>query len=116
MDLNSLKIFRHVVEAGGFSKAVQRCGLTQPAISKQIQALENELGQKLLLRSTKQLELTEAGTLLFDRSSKILSDLEETRQLVQQASGKPLPKLRIGTTLSLGISYFPGVFTNFTKK
>ena len=115
MELESLRIFRNVVDVGGFSKAVSRCHLSQPAISKQIQALENSLGQKLIARTTQTFELTPAGKLLYDRSEKILSEMEETKQLLKNVENKIQPTLRIGTTASIGISYFRGIFTNFTK-
>jgi len=116
MDLESLKVFRNVVVSGGFTKAVSRCGLSQSAISKQVQALEASLGQKLIHRTTHHFELTDAGRLLYEHSERLLADFAETEQLFRNFTANPQPNLRMGTTLSIGISYFPGIFTNFSKK
>ena len=116
MDLESLRIFRNVVEAGGFSKASPHCGLTQSAISKQIANLENQIGHQVIDRSKQTIELTKAGKLLYERSEVILNEVDQTEQLLRGYAGGPPPRLQMGTTLSIGISYFPGIFTNFTKK
>lgn len=116
MNLESLKIFRNVVEAGGFSKASARSRLSQSAISKQIRALEGDLGQRLFDRTTQTVTLTDAGKLLYERSRRILVEVDETVQSVRGMTGEKPPQLRIGTTSSVGISYFPGIFTNFSKR
>lgn len=115
MNLESLKIFRNVVESGGFSKAISRSHMSQSAISKQIQNLEASVGQRLFNRTTRSLQLTPAGKLLYERSERIIGELEETRQILRNFEGKLQSQLSIGTTASIGISYFPGIFTNFTK-
>ena len=68
---NELALFALVVEAGSFNKAAQVAGLSTPAVSKKITKLENELGVQLLYRTTRSLNLIEAGKILFQHAKSI---------------------------------------------
>src|SRR5947207_6209450 len=84
MDTRQLAAFCAVVERRSFSQAAERLGVTQPAVSLQVQALEKRLGRKLLDRSGRRVEPTEAG-LRFYRGAQRLLALEE--QLVDDVTG-----------------------------
>src|SRR5690554_6983144 len=77
MDPNSLKAFLTIVDQGSFSEAAETLHLTQPAISKRLAALENQLGTKLIERGHREIRLTDAGTRLLpharDRKSTRLN-------------------------------------------
>src|SRR5207244_8638759 len=83
MDTRQLAAFCAVVDRKSFSQAAERLGVTQPAVSLQIRGLEERLGQRLLDRSGRRVEPTEAGMLLYRGAQKLLA-VEE--QLIQQVS------------------------------
>src|SRR5881275_3067973 len=100
MDTRQLAAFCAVVERRSFSQAAERLGVTQPAISLQVQALEKRLGTKLIDRSGRRVEPTEAGLTLY-RGAQRLLQLEE--EMLNDAAGGPL-----SGTFSIGSSTGPG--------
>src|ERR671926_1405041 len=84
MDTRQLAAFCAVVERRSFSQAAERLGVTQPAVSLQIRALEKRLGRKLLDRSGRRVEPTEAGRRLYRAAQRMLL-LED--QLLEQVAG-----------------------------
>src|ERR671922_2887915 len=84
MDTRQLAAFCAVVDRRSFSQAAQRLGVTQPAVSLQVRALEKRLGTRLLDRSGRRVEPTEAGAKLY-RSAQRLLALEE--QLLDELTG-----------------------------
>src|SRR5436190_13402176 len=85
MDTRQLTAFCAVVERQSFSQAAERLGVTQPAVSLQIRALEKRLGRQLLDRSGRRVEPTEAGLRLYRNAQRMLA-LEE--QLVHEVTGE----------------------------
>jgi DNA-binding transcriptional LysR family regulator len=80
--LNSMGLFVEVVAAGSFSQAGRRRGLAASSVARSINALEDELGVRLLNRTTRKLSLTEAGRLYHERSRRIIAEVEDARQSV----------------------------------
>src|SRR6266404_3463595 len=74
--LEGIKIFVRVVESGSFSAVARELGTGQPAISKQIAALEEYLGAQLLMRTSRSLSLTQAGRDFYESAVRLISDLE----------------------------------------
>src|SRR5690349_3373432 len=103
MDTRQLVAFCAVVERKSFSQAAERLGVTQPAVSLQIRSLEQRLGRRLLDRSGRRVEPTEAGLRLYASAQRLLA-LEE--QLVEDVTGSDDGDL--GGTLELGASTGPG--------
>jgi DNA-binding transcriptional LysR family regulator len=103
MDTRQLAAFCAVVERRSFSQAAERLGVTQPAVSLQVRSLEKRLGRKLLDRSGRRVEPTEAGAALY-RSAQRMLQLEE--QLVDELQAADGGELR--GTLHLGASTGPG--------
>jgi DNA-binding transcriptional LysR family regulator len=102
MDTRQLAAFCAVVERRSFSQAAERLGVTQPAVSLQVRALESRLGQRLIDRSGRRVEPTEAGWRLY-RSAQRLLQLEE--QLIEDVRGDGA---RLRGTLAIGASTGPG--------
>jgi DNA-binding transcriptional LysR family regulator len=75
--LQELQVFVRAAESGSFSRAARELGLTQPSVSRILSALEKRLGVQLLLRTTRQVTLTEAGAAFLDRARQIQADLDE---------------------------------------
>ena len=82
MDLRGLHYFSVVAEELNFTRAAQRLSMSQPPLSNQIKALEEELGTPLFLRGGRTLQLTEAGKLLYRRAAQLLDLAERTREEV----------------------------------
>jgi DNA-binding transcriptional LysR family regulator len=102
MDTRQLQAFCAVVEKKSFSQAAEKLGVTQPAVSLQVRSLEQRLGQKLLDRSGRRVEPTEAGRRLY-RSAQRLLALEE--QLLEEVSAD---EAGLHGTLTIGASTGPG--------
>ena len=79
MELRTLKYFTVVAEELNITHAAERLSMSQPPLSNQIKALEEELGTKLFVRGKRRLQLTEAGRLLYRSAQRILDLAEKTR-------------------------------------
>lgn len=97
-----MAVFVRVVDEGGFSAAARVLRLTPSAVSKQITRLEDRLGVRLLTRTTRQLHLTEEGSEFYERSVRILADVEEAEQAVSRSDSAPRGTLRVSCGVSFG--------------
>ena len=88
MDLANLNAFLAIAETGSFSEAGERLHLTQPAVSKRIAGLEQQLGVRLFDRLGREIGLTEAGRALLPRAYQILNVLDDTRRALTNLSGE----------------------------
>jgi DNA-binding transcriptional LysR family regulator len=115
-DLYELKLFHLVAEHRNFTRAGQAAGLTQSAITRQIQGMEAKLGLKLFDRSTRHVRLTPEGAALHARSGAILSEVDNAL-LALRGKSALLPKaLRVGVSRTIGLAYLPGFFRAFQRK
>ena len=96
MTFNQLKYVLEMVEAGSFSAAAQKLGLTQPALSLQIQSLENELDFRIVDRSRKPFELTPEGELFVEKAREIIILTESLADLSFELGEKIQGLLRVG--------------------
>src|SRR5262247_3470254 len=87
--LKSLTTFVQVVETGGFSAAARRLNISPTMASEHVQALEAELGARLLHRTTRKISLTEAGQAYYENAARILVDLEEADRRVGALQSTP---------------------------
>jgi len=95
-------VFVAAIEAGGFSAAARRLGLTPSAVSKHVARLEERLGARLVNRTTRRISLTAEGEAYLRRAQRILADIDEAEQAVSQARGTPQGELRINTGIAFG--------------
>lgn len=96
-----MDVFVRVVETGGFTAAAQQCGMTPSAVSKLVARLEDRLGARLFNRSTRRQQLTSEGIAFYERSLRILADLDEAEREAS-ASANPQGRVRISCNLPLG--------------
>lgn len=115
MDIANLAAFVSVAETGSFSDASEHLFLTQPAISKRVSALENELEVQLFDRIGRKVTLTEAGTALLTRARTILQQIEDSKRAIKNLSGHVSGKLSIGTSHHIGLHRLPPVLRAFTQ-
>jgi LysR family transcriptional regulator, nitrogen assimilation regulatory protein len=96
VDLRQLKYFSQVLESGSFSKAASKLHVAQPALSQHVRHMEEELGVKLLYRSTKGVTATEAGERLFRHAERILAEFSEIPDKVRGGTSTPRGEVRFG--------------------
>ncbi len=116
MDFANLKTFISVAETGSFSEASAQLYLTQPAISKRIAALEQELDTELFDRIGRKVSLTESGKALLPRARHILLEIEDSQREIQNLSQHVSGTLRIGTSHHIGLHRLPPVLRAYTKQ
>jgi len=84
MELRQLRYFCAVVDRGNFTRAAAACAVAQPSLSQQILNLEAELGQPLLVRHPRRVELTEAGAAMLEHARRILGETDQLRHRLEQ--------------------------------
>ena len=102
MDWDKLKIFHAVAEAGSFTRATVNLNLSQSAISRQIQSLEQDLKVQLFERHARGLTLTENGEYIFKTAHEVITKLKEVETSLGDQKNKPTGKLSITTVRSFG--------------
>jgi len=102
MDWDKLKIFHAVAEAGSFTSATVNLNISQSAISRQIQSLEEDLKVKLFERHARGLTLTENGEYVYKTAHEVISKLKEIETSLGDQKNKPTGKLTITTVRSFG--------------
>jgi DNA-binding transcriptional LysR family regulator len=113
MELQQLRGFYEAVREGSFTRAATRLFLTQPAISQQVKALEEELGQALIVRGRRGVALTAAGQALYERTTTIFAELEGARQELD-AMGKVVRGRVLLATSDTNCTYvLPNVLRRF---
>ncbi|TBW06342.1 LysR family transcriptional regulator [Azotobacter chroococcum subsp. isscasi] len=115
MDLANLNAFIAIAETGSFSEAGERLHLTQPAVSKRIAALEQQLQVRLFDRLGREVRLTEAGRALLPRAYRILSVLEDTRRALNNLNGDVSGRLTLATSHHIGLHRLPPLLRAFTR-
>jgi len=113
MDLASLRAFVEVAREGSFSLAAENLYLTQPAISKRIAGLEEELSARLFDRAGRQVRLTEAGLHLLPRAERIIHELTDIRRELTNLSGEVAGRLAIATSHHIGLHRLPAVLRSY---
>lgn len=116
MNLNLLETFIVTVEKGTLSAAAEELHLTQPAVSKQLKALEELLGLRLLERSSREVKLTPGGHLFYRRAREILRLLEQTRRELAEMTGLVRGKLILGASTIPGHYILPRLIGPFKDK
>ncbi len=116
MDTQALTAFLAVAESGSFSTAAERLFLTQPAVSKRIAQLEQQLGTRLFDRVGRRIRLTEAGEALLPRARQVLLDLEDMGRAISNLTGTVSGTLRIGTSHHIGLHRLPPVLRRFSRE
>jgi LysR family transcriptional regulator, hydrogen peroxide-inducible genes activator len=114
MDLDQLRYFVRVAERQNFTRAAEDLGISQPALSRSIQKLEEEFGQPVFERKTRSVSLTDAGTLLQARAQQVLAILEDTKAEITDdgQSGR----VRVGAIPTIAPFFLPEVLRQFSRE
>lgn len=110
MELRSLAYFVRVAELGSITRAATHLHLAQPALTRHVQRLEEELGVALFTRANRGVRLTEAGQKLLDAAARILRDVERTGDEIRAQDAHPSGRIILGVTPTLCPVLVPGLF------
>ena len=116
MDTRQLQAFCAVVEKKSFSQAAEQLGVTQPAVSLQVRALEERVGQTLLDRSGRRVEPTEAGRRLYRSAQRMLALEEQLMEEVAADDGRLVGTLSIGASTGPGAHLVPLLLCEFQRE
>ena len=116
MIIDPLKIFVAVVEHKNFSRAAEELYLSQSSVSLQIKNLENELGTKLINRSSNHLELTQSGEIFYGYAKNILLLYDKAKEKIDQLSNVVTGGLKVGASYTIGEYILPFVVAEFAAQ
>jgi DNA-binding transcriptional LysR family regulator len=116
MDTRQLAAFCEVVDRKSFSQAAERLGVTQPAVSLQVRSLEKRLGAKLLDRSGRRVEPTEAGQRLYRAAQRMLSAEDQLLEELAGADGEVHGELSLGASTGPGGTVVPVLLCEFQRE
>lgn len=113
IELRHLRAFVAVAEELHFRRAAERLNLAQPALSRTIQQLEEAVGETLLIRSNRRVELTEAGRVFLDESRRLFDGLDDAVLRAHKAAAGQVGELRIGYTDFAAAGQLPAILEGF---
>ncbi len=116
MDLDALRSFVWTVRLGSITAAARRLYRTQPALSVQIQALEREMGDRLLVREARGVRPTAAGDVLYRRGQQLLREADDILDELQSAGSLQRGRLRLGATDLMAIHFLPRVLKRYRRR
>ena len=113
--IKDMRAFFAIVEEGNISHAAQRLGIAQPALSRQMKHLEENLSVKLFERGSRRIRLTEAGHVLYNRVESILGMVDGAIREIDELSSGTKGTIRIGTITTSGAMILPDLVAEFRK-
>jgi DNA-binding transcriptional LysR family regulator len=116
MDLNLVTAFVRVVEAQSFTQAARSLGLPKSSVSRRVTELEEELGVRLLHRTTRKLSLTEAGRSYFEQAEKAIVDLEAAAEAAAGLDSEPRGLVRMTVPVDLGVMGLAEIIAEFKER
>jgi len=114
--LQSMDVFRWVVDLGSFSRAADRLDMSRAAVTAHVAALENRLGLRLLNRTTRKLALTDDGAAYLDHVRRVLADVEETEGVLTAGRSLPRGVLRIDLPVAIGRQFVVPALPRFAAQ
>jgi LysR family hydrogen peroxide-inducible transcriptional activator len=114
MDIHQLKDFVAVANAGSFSQAALKCRVAQPSLSKSIQRLEVEVGERVFIRLKRRTVLTSEGEIALKHAVRILSEVEEMKREIGDTRGLRRGSVSVGVLPTIAPYFLPRVISRFT--
>lgn len=114
--LQAMQLFVRVVDAGSYTAAADQMEISRALASKLVQSLEEQLGVRLLHRTTRKLSLTEAGESYYQRVSEILGSLHEAEALASELQVEPRGRLRVSAPMSFAIHHLGSAVAEFQQR
>src|SRR5688500_9072664 len=116
LEPNDLMLFARVVDAGSFSRAAERAGLPKSTVSRRVAMLEAQLGERLLLRTTRKLTVTDFGHSVLEHAHQVLAEVEAASALAQQRQVKPSGRLRVSMPADFANGVLAQLLSEFAAK
>lgn len=116
MNIDTFKTFCHVVDLGSISRAAKLSFVSQPAVTKQIQQLENSYGALLFERKDGRLSLTENGHILYPYAKSIVSEFRRSQETIQESLENKNSSLTVGASFTIGEYLLPSLLGRFKRK
>jgi len=113
MNFEDLRLFVMTLNEGSFTAAADKLGLSKQFVSRRTMALEESLGVRLLNRTTRRLQATELGMLLYERAVKILEDVNDTEELLSSRRTVPQGVLRVSAPMTFGTLHLSPLLPDF---
>ena len=114
--LMSMRVFSAVAKNGSFSIAAKKLSISKAMVSKHIKSLENSLSVRLFNRTTRKLNLTDAGSSYYEKVNIILSEIDETESAISQLNSEPKGKLKVMAQPSFGAFHLSRALSLYLKK
>jgi DNA-binding transcriptional LysR family regulator len=115
-DLNDLYYFAAVVDHGGFAAAERALGIPKSRLSRRISQLEDELGVRLLQRSTRRFAVTDVGTSVHRHAQSMLAEAQAAREVVDRLSAEPRGLIRVSVPVGLAQQSMPRLLPEFLAR
>src|SRR6266478_3315022 len=116
IDLNRIRLFVGVVDAGSFTGAAGAAGLPKSSISRAVAALERDLGVRLIQRTTRRVQVTEAGRTYYESVSPALSGLDDATAAVSELQDTPRGPVRLTAPADIGHRLLAPTLTRFARR
>ncbi|WP_042145507.1 LysR family transcriptional regulator [Paucisalibacillus sp. EB02] len=116
MIVDTMKVFVTVIEQKNFTRAGEMLNISQPNVSLHIRNLENEVGTKLIHRTPKLVQITEAGQILYRHAKRILLHYEEAKHEINDLRNVVTGKIRVGASFTIGEYILPKVLAEYANQ
>jgi DNA-binding transcriptional LysR family regulator len=116
VQLNDIALYVEVAKRKNFSRAAQALDIPTSTLSRRVSELERGIGMRLLNRSTRRIDLTEAGKIYYERCRHLVDEARVAHEQLASLSGQPKGKLRISISTSLAQLFLPAVMGAFARK
>jgi DNA-binding transcriptional LysR family regulator len=113
--LHALEVFAAVADAGSLAGAARRLHMSPPAVTRALAALEERIGVRLFNRTTRSLNLTEAGAGFLDTARRVLADLNEAENAAAGQTSNPSGHLTVSASVTFGRSHVAGILMEFLR-
>ncbi|WII71290.1 LysR family transcriptional regulator [Bdellovibrio sp. 22V] len=115
LDLNQIRTFVRLVQAGSFTRAAEVLRQPKSRVSRRLAALEKELGVQLIYRTTRQFQLTETGRAFYERAQGLVEGLESLTNEVSESTAEVSGLIKITASDDMGVRHLPPILDEFTK-
>lgn len=116
IDPNDLLVFAYIVEAGSFTRAAEQLGLPKSTVSRRLSLLEERLGERLLLRTTRKLTLTDFGHGIIGHARQIASEVDAANALADHRRARPTGRLRVSMPHDFAITILHEVLARYVER